>query len=85
MFLWGAAYKGEEGFSEEDFTNFVSKRRIPSTTRGEILKALQAMSGRSVQGLIKEIVVNDDKISFKFEDYVLLEMRRVRDNRERAR
>lgn len=85
MFLWGAAYKGEEGFSEDDFIKFVSKRRIPSTTRGEILKALQAMSGRSVQGLIKEIVVNDNKISFKFEDYVLLEMRRIRDNRERTR
>lgn len=85
MFLWNTAYDGSEGFSEDDFIKFVSKRRIPSTTRGEILKALQAMSGRTVQGLIKEIIVTDNKINFKFEDYVLIEMQRIRDQRERTR
>lgn len=87
MFLWVKAYNGTDEFSDEDFVKFVSKRRIPSTTRGEILRALNTMSGRTVQGLIKEVIVNEDQIKFKFEDYVLVEMERirerVRENRER--
>jgi hypothetical protein len=85
MFLWTAAFKGDSGFSSEDFEKFLSKRRIPAATRGEILRALQSMSGKTVQTLIKEIAARDHHVIFKFNDYVLIEMRRVRDSRDRVR
>jgi hypothetical protein len=43
------------------------------------------MSGRTVQDLVQEVIIKDNQISFKLEDYVMVEMKRVRDNRERNR
>ena len=79
MFLWSSAYDQNEQFSEEDMRVFISRRRIPSSTRGRILRALQAMDGTTVQGLIKDIDFEDGERVFRFEDYVLREMDRVRE------
>jgi len=86
MFLWSNAYINNQSFSDEDLRVFVSKRRIPSTTRGKIINALEAKDGRSTQGLIKDVRIEGDERTFEFEDYVLLEMQRIRDLiRERSR
>jgi hypothetical protein len=79
MFLWSAAFDKQDKFSEEEMRQFISKRRIPSNTRGKIVRALQAMDGRTVQGLIKDILISGSDRIFKFEDYVLIEMDRVRE------
>lgn len=86
MFLWSKAYGGSSTFGEEDLRSFVSRRRMPSTTRGKILGALQAMDGRSTQGLIKGVRMADDERRFAFEDYVMVELERIRERvRERER
>jgi len=86
MFLWSTAFRNQELFSEEEMRQFISKRRIPSSTRGKIIRALQAMDGRTVQGLIKDITLDGNGRVFKFEDYVLIEMERAREMiRERTR
>lgn len=86
MFLWLNAYMNRRAFSDEDLRVFVSKRRIPSTTRGRIVNALEAKDGRSTQGLIKDVRIEGDERKFEFEDYVLLEMQRIRELiRERER
>jgi hypothetical protein len=86
MFLWSNAYLNSRTFSGEDLRVFVSKRRIPSTTRGKILNALEAKDGRSTQGLIKDVRIENGGLTFEFEDYVLLEMERIRELvRERER
>lgn len=86
MFLWTSAYKNEETFGEESYRKFVSRRRIPSATRGKVINALQAMDGRSTQGLIKSIAIEDGERKFTFEDYVINEMQRIRELiRERER
>jgi hypothetical protein len=78
MFLWSNAYLNRHAFSDEDLRVFISKRRIPSTTRGKIMNALEAKDGRSTQGLIKGVSIEGDGRKFEFEDYVLLEMQRIR-------
>jgi len=78
MFLWSYAYEGKNKFSEEDMRKFISRRRIPSTTRGRIMRALQSMDGTSVQGLIKKIDMEDGERVFEYEDYALIEMERIR-------
>ena len=86
MFLWTSAYKDEETFGEESFRKFVSRRRIPSAIRGKVINALQAMDGRSTQGLIKSIAIQNGERKFTFEDYVINEMQRIRELiRERER
>ena len=86
MFLWSNAYTNVRSFSDEDLRIFVSKRRIPSTTRGRITHALEAKDGRSTQGLIKDVRIEGGERTFEFEDYVLLEMQRIRELlRERER
>jgi hypothetical protein len=86
MFLFSYAYEGNDQFSEEDLRQFISKRRIPSSTKGRIIRALQAMDGTTVQGLIKNIRMENDERIFEFEDYVLIEMERIREAiRERRR
>jgi hypothetical protein len=86
MFLWTSAYKNEKEFGEEDFRKFVSRRRIPSATRGKVMQALQAMDGRSTQGLIKTLAMDNGERRFSFEDYVVNEMQRIRELiRERER
>ncbi len=86
MFLWMKAYEKNELFGEEEFRKFVSRRRIPSATRGKIINALQAMDGRSTQGMIKNINFDKGERKFTFEDYVLIEMDRIREVvRERER
>ena len=79
MFLWSNAYKNMQTFSDEDMRKFVSKRRIPSTTRGKITYALEAKDGRSTQGLIKDVRIEKGEKTFEFEDYVMLEMQRIRE------
>ena len=86
MFLWSNAYVNRQTFSDEDLRIFVSKRRIPSTTRGKITNALEAKDGRSTQGLIKDVRIEGGERTFEFEDYVLREMQRIRELiRERER
>ena len=38
MFLWLKAYDKENKFTEEELRAFFSKRKIPSNTRGRIIK-----------------------------------------------
>jgi len=86
MFLWSYAYKNSETFGEEELRTFISRRRIPSATRGKIISALQAMDGRSTQGLIKDVRIENGERKFAFEDYVIIEMQRLRELiRERGR
>jgi len=86
MFLWTYAYMNNDSFDDEDLRAFVSKRRIPSTTRGKMINALEAKDGRSTQSLIKEVRIENNQKVFEFEDYVLLEMQRIREQiRERER
>ncbi len=86
MFLWTTAYNGKEKFTEEDLRSFIAIRRIPSTTRGRIIRSLQTIDGKFVQGLIKDMSFLNGDITFKFEDYVIVEMGRVRERtRERER
>lgn len=86
MFLWSIAFNNNESFSEEEFRKFVAKRRIPSATRGKIVGALQAMEGRSTQGLIKNVQIENGERKFTFENYVIVEMQRIRELiRERER
>jgi hypothetical protein len=86
MFLWATAYNGREKFTEEDLRAFISRRRIPSITRGRIIRSLQTIDGKFVQGLIKDMSIVGGNITFKFEDYVMVEMERVRERiRERER
>ena len=49
MFLWSTAYNDQSTFGEETLRSFVSRRRMPSTTRGRFSGALQAMDGRSTK------------------------------------
>lgn len=85
MFLWSSAYEGKTRFTEEDMRKFVSRRRIPSSTRGKIVRALQSMDGTVVQGLIKNVSLENNEKVFEFEDYAVIEMERVRNARERER
>jgi len=86
MFLWSNAYRNSETFSEEELRVFVSRRRIPSATRGKIVGALHAMDGRSTQGLIKDVRIENGERKFAFDDYVIVEMQRIRELiRERGR
>jgi hypothetical protein len=86
MFVWGSAYSGNQTFSEEDFRRFLSKRRISSTTYSEAIKALQHMSGKHVQTLIKDISRDGDQITFAISDYAFREILNLRDRvRERQR
>lgn len=86
MFLWSYAYKNNKTFGEEEMIEFISRRRIPSPTRGKIINALQAMDGRSTQGLIKDVRIENGQRKFAFEDYVMIEMQRLRELiRERER
>jgi hypothetical protein len=86
MFLWSNAYKDKVNFTEEELRKFVSKRRISSVTRGKLIGALQAMDGQRTQGLIKEVQIENGERKFTFEDYVIIEMQRIREQvRERGR
>ena len=86
MFLWSKAYAGKATFDEEELRSYISKRRIASTTRGKIIGALQAMDGTSTQGLIKDVKMAAGERQFAFEDYVLVELERLRPRvRERER
>jgi hypothetical protein len=86
MFLWSNAFNNTEQFSEEDLRKFIAKRRIPSASRGKIIGALQAMDGKNTQGLIKDVRIEDGERQFTFEDYVMIEMQRIRELvRERER
>lgn len=78
MFLWSTAYDNNAVFSAEEFNKFISKRRIGNTTKGKILNALEAKDGRSTQGLIKDVYLEDGVRKYVFEDYVMREMQRIR-------
>jgi len=86
MYLWSKAFKNEEDFSNEDLRQFTARRRIPSTTRGRVVRSLQTIDGKTVQGLIKKWDFDGEELVFHFDDYVILEMDRLRDRvRERER
>jgi len=86
MFLWSNAYRNKDNFTEEELRKFVSKRRVSSVTRGKLIGALQAMDGQRTQGLIKEFRIENGERKFTYEDYVMIEMQRMREQiRERGR
>lgn len=84
MYLWMKAYHKEKKFTEEGLRTFFSRRKIPSTTRGRITRSLQTIDGKFTQSLIKNMKINNNTIEFEFEDYILIEMERIR-NRLRER
>lgn len=79
MFLWLTAYRKENKFSEEELRKFFSKRKIPSNTRGRIIRSLQAIDGKFSQGLIKKMEFENGNLEFEFEDYIMIEMERIRE------
>ena len=84
MFLWLKAYDNENKFTEEELRTFFSKRKIPSNTRGRIIRSLQTIDGKFSHGLIKKMEFEDGNLEFEFEDYILIEMERIREKvRER--
>ena len=86
MYIWLKAFDDEDKFSSEEMRDFIAKRRIPSTTRGQIIRSLQTIDGKTVQGLIKSWRVEDGALVFVFDDYVMIEMERIRELvRERER
>lgn len=86
MYLWSRAFNDQDTFSSEGLRRFISRRRIPSTTRGQVIRSLQTIDGKTVQGLIKEWNFEGNQLLFHFDDYVMVEMNRLRDRmRERKR
>lgn len=86
MYLWREAYHDHETFSEEDMRKFIARRGISSTTRGQIMQSLTNVNGKTVQGLIKDIRIEDGNRIFHFDDYIMVEMERIRTLvRERGR
>lgn len=84
MFLWLKAYENKAKFTDEELISFISKRKIPSSTRNRIIRSLQAIDGRFTNDLIKDMNLNGRIIEFEFEDYIIIEMERVREiSRER--
>lgn len=79
MFLWLTAFEGNEEFNEEDMRKFLARRGIASTTWGRIKRQLQTIDSRSVQSIIKNMMFDDGKIVFTFDDYVMIEMENVRE------
>lgn len=85
MYIWTCVYDENDNFSEEDMRKFMAKRRVPSTSRSQIIRALQNIDGKTVQSLIKDWKYKGDDLIFTFDDYVILEMERLREDRERKR
>jgi len=84
MFLWLKAYDKENKFTEEELRSFFSKRKIPSNTRGRTIRSLQTIDGKFSQGIIKRMEFDDGSLKFEFEDYIMIEMERIRERmRER--
>ncbi len=79
MFLWSSAYEKHETFGEEELRVFISRRGIPSSTRGRLVSALQMTDGRVVQGMVKRVKFVKGQRVFTFDDYVMDEMKRFRD------
>ncbi len=85
MFLWLTAYKNQDKFTDEDLISFFSKRKIPSSTRNRIIRSLQTIDGRFTNELIKDMNLDGRSIEFVFEDYIIIEMERIRERvRERS-
>lgn len=85
MFLWLTAYESQDKFTDEDLISFVSKRKIPSSTRNRIIRSLQTIDGRFTNELIKDMNLDGRSIEFEFEDYIIIEMERIRErDRERS-
>jgi len=86
MFLWLTAFDGSEEFNEEEMRKFLARRGIASTTWGRIKRQLQTIDSRSVQSIIKNMMFDEGKVIFTFDDYIMVEMDRVRElTRDRMR
>lgn len=84
MFLWLTACKSQYKFTDEELISFISKRKIPSSTRNRIIRSLQTIDGRFTNELIKDMNLDGRSIEFVFEDYIIIEMERIRElTRER--
>jgi hypothetical protein len=79
MFLWSSAYDKHDTFGEEELRVFISRRGIPSSTRGRLVSALQMNDGRVVQGMVKHVKFVKGERRFTFDDYVIDEMKRFRE------
>jgi hypothetical protein len=65
---------------------FLARRGIPTSVTNTITRRLQAIDGKTTQGLIKQFQVIDDGVEFTYEDYVAVEFSRIRSlERERGR
>ena len=78
MFLWETAYNHKKEFFYEDMRVFFARRGLTSSVTDIISGRLQAVDGKTIQGMIKEFDIGDDGITFTFEDYVVKELERFR-------
>ena len=86
MFLWLTAFRGEVQFLEGELQQFIGRRGISSPSTRRFIWALQAMDGRVVQKMVKDITFADGERQFTFNDNVIRELERLRDVvRERQR
>jgi len=83
MFLWKKAYDREDSFTDEELEDFLSSRRINSSSRSKIMRELANASSRETQGLIRNVSLDGNNRVFTFSRYVIREMDRLRDARKR--
>ncbi len=79
MYLWSNAFDKNDRFDEEQFRKFVGKRGIPSSTWSRIIRGLEAVDGRTTQGMIRQIGFESGTRTFEYEDYVMRVMERLRE------
>ena len=85
MLLWTNSYKGGIEVSEYDMDTFLGKRGVPSSTTSKLKVAMSNMY-KDQTGLIKDVRIGDDGgRSYVFSDYVVREMERIREGRDRDR
>jgi len=84
MILWTMIDKGDENITEYDIDRFLGRRGVPLSTTIKI-KAALGNYYKDQTGLIKDVeIVNGERI-YKFADYALIEMERLRKDRMRER
>lgn len=79
MFLWMNAHERKAEFTYENLRKFLARRGITSSVADTIARRLQAVDGKTTQGMIKDFEFTEDQIRFRFEDYVLSEFQRIRE------
>lgn len=78
MYLWIKGYRRETNFNGEDFQHFVSKRGITSGQAHRMLGGLRATDPIASQTLIEDATGGVDSGTFRFNDYFMRYMERIR-------